>query len=164
MRGRMQMWELMNGSTKDLQKLLQLRDNCAFYCDVLDHYAPAVVGKRWNDDANMKAFCTTTDTKAFGRHVLLVSDEAFIILVLVNASPRWMAEIICAENMVRYRVRHATVGQQQLLLLTQCPCFSGTCKRYVVCRRRSKHAGRSVWTTCCVPAWFGTVSHLLRSW
>ena len=31
-------------------------------------------------------------------HVLSMSDEAFIIFVLVNASPRWMAEIGCTEK------------------------------------------------------------------
>ena len=101
-RGRTQMWQHMDGSVRDIRKLLQLRDNCGFYCGILDHYAPAVVGsKKWNNDTNMKAFCTTTDIKAFGRHVLSVSDEAFIILVLVNSSPRWMAEIIRTETMVR---------------------------------------------------------------
>ena len=83
------MWEHMNDSVKDVRILLQLRNNCGFYCEILDHYAPAVVGsKKWNNDTNMKAFCTTTDIKVFGRHALSVSDEAFIIFVLVNASPR----------------------------------------------------------------------------
>lgn len=95
------MYNLMNGSPNDQRKLLQMRANCAFYCEVLDHYAPAVVGvTKWNNDTNMQMFCTTHDTKAFAKHVLTVSDEAFIILVLINASPRWMAEIIRAESKV----------------------------------------------------------------
>ena len=97
------MYHLMDGSRKNLERLLNMRENCAFYCELLDHYAPAVVGMQtWNNDDNMRAFCTTNDTKAFAKHVLSVSDEAFIILVLVNASPRWMAEIIRSEKKVCY--------------------------------------------------------------
>ena len=91
------MYHLMDGSQNALERLLKMRENCAFYCELLDHYAPAVV-TTWNCDENMKAFCTTNDTRAFAKHVLSVSDEAFIILVLVNSSPRWMAEIIRAEK------------------------------------------------------------------
>jgi hypothetical protein len=80
------MWQLMN---------------CAFYCEILDYYAPAVVGNtKWNNDTNMEMFCTTYDTKAFAKHVLTVSNEALIILVLINAAPRWMAEIIRDTNKV----------------------------------------------------------------
>lgn len=94
----------MNGGPKDLQRLLQMRQNCAFYCEILDHYAPAVVGlQTWNNDSTMHSYCTTNDQKMFAKHVLSVSDEAFIILVLVNSSPRWMAEIIRAENQVCHR-------------------------------------------------------------
>jgi hypothetical protein len=94
------MYHLMDGSQNALERLLKMRENCAFYCELLDHYAPAVV-TTWNCDENMKAFCTTNDTRTFAKHVLSVSDEAFIILVLVNSSPRWMAEIIRAEKQVR---------------------------------------------------------------
>jgi hypothetical protein len=95
------MWQLMDGSPRDQQKLLQMRANCALYCAVLDHFAPAVVGgTKWNNDTNMHSFCTTSDTKAFAKHVLTVSDEAFIILVLINATPRWMAEVLRAEKKV----------------------------------------------------------------
>ena len=103
-RGDHPMYHLMNGGPKDLQRLLQMRQNCAFYCEILDHYAPAVVGlQTWNNDNTMHSYCTTNDPKMFAKHVLSVSDEAFIILVLVNSSPRWMAEIIRAENQVCHR-------------------------------------------------------------
>jgi hypothetical protein len=93
------MWQLMDGSPKAQQTLLQMRANCAFYCEVLDHYAPAVVGvAKWNNVTNMQLFCTTYDTRAFAKPVLTGSDEAFIILVLINATPPWMAEIICRKQ------------------------------------------------------------------
>ena len=106
------MWQLMDGSPLPQQKeLLKMRaSNCAFYCAILDYYAPAVVlgNAKWNNDTNMEMFCTTPyGTKAFAKHVLTVSDEAFIILVLINASPRWIAEIIRHTNKVCGRLRYA---------------------------------------------------------
>ena len=57
-------------------------------------YAPCIVSYRtWNDDANMNRYCCTTDLKLFNAHVLSVSDEAFLLLVLINGGARWMAEI-----------------------------------------------------------------------
>ena len=98
----------MDDSQLAQQKLLKMRANCAFYCEILDYYAPAVVGNaKWNNDTNVEMFCTTYNTKAFAKHVLTVSNEAFIILVLINAAPRWMAEIIRDTNMVCGRLQYA---------------------------------------------------------
>ncbi len=84
----------MNGSDKDIARLLQMRKKCVFYCSILDLYAPAVVSVRgWNNNANMAVYCASNDYRAFGRHVLSISDEVFILLVLVNASARWMADV-----------------------------------------------------------------------
>jgi hypothetical protein len=95
------MYQLMDGSQQALQRMLEMRDNCLFYSEFIDYYAPAVVGSQvWNDDANMRAYCTTDDIRTFGKKVLTVSDEAFILLVMVNAAPRWMAEIIRDERKV----------------------------------------------------------------
>ena len=91
----------MNGSDKDIARLLQMRDNCAFYCAILDLYAPPVVSVRgWNNDTNMATYCASNDYRVFGRHVLSISDEAFILLVLVNASARWMADVHSKQQMV----------------------------------------------------------------
>lgn len=66
----------MDGSPLAQQKLLKMRANCAFYCEILDYYAPAVVGNaKWNNDTNMEMFCTTYDTKAFAKHVLTYEAE-----------------------------------------------------------------------------------------
>jgi hypothetical protein len=100
--GEIPMYELMNGSPQELQRMLEMRDNCLFYSEFIDYYAPAVVGSQvWNDDANMKAHCSTNDIRTFGKKVLTVSDEAFILLVMVNAAPRWMAEIVRDDCKVR---------------------------------------------------------------
>jgi hypothetical protein len=87
------------------QMQLQLGDDCD--CKILDHYASAVmVVQTWNNDNNMHSFCiVTTDTETFAKHVFLsmtMSDEAFIMLVSVNSTPWWMAEIIGAETTVRF--------------------------------------------------------------
>jgi hypothetical protein len=41
----------------------------------------------------MNHYCCTTDPKLFNANVLLVSDEAFLLLVLINGGARWMSEI-----------------------------------------------------------------------
>ena len=92
----------MNGSVSHIQKMLAMRNNILFYSEFIDYYAPAVVGNlTWNNDAKMSAYCCTTDLRTFAKHVLSVSDEAFIILVLVNAAPRWMTEIVREQGTVR---------------------------------------------------------------
>jgi hypothetical protein len=84
----------MDGTVAAVDRLMLLRDHCRSYCEVLDHYGPAVLGNQtWNDDRNMSVFCDTNDVKAFGKHIMSVSDEAFIVLVLVNSSARWKAEV-----------------------------------------------------------------------
>ena len=71
-----------------------MRADICHYCAILDMYAPCIVSYRtWNDDANMNRYCCTTDLKLFNAHVLSVSDEAFLLLVLINGGARWMAEI-----------------------------------------------------------------------
>ena len=98
---------LMNGSDEHVRKMLGMRNDILFYSEFLDHYAPAVVGNlTWNDDAKMNAHCCTTDLRTFAKHILSVSDEAFIILVLVNAARRWMYEISRDKSMVRTRRKH----------------------------------------------------------
>ena len=98
------MFHLMSGSDEHVRKMLGMRNDIMFYSEFLDYYAPAVVGNlTWNDDAKMRAHCCTTDVRTFAKHILSVSDEAFIILVLVNAASRWMYEIIREERVVRTR-------------------------------------------------------------
>jgi hypothetical protein len=117
------MYTIMNGSPKDLERLLQLRENCAFYCEILDHYAPAIVQlKTWNNDDNMAAHCGTTDMKAFEQHVLSISDEAFILLVLINSAERWMADVMRTSKMVSI----TTTSEQGATL--SLPLYSTVCR------------------------------------
>ena len=88
------MYSVMNGAQTDIDKLLMIRKNCGFNSKILDMYAPAIVSaKVWNNEANMKAYCGTDDPKEFGKHVLTLSDEAFLLLVLINYSAHWYSEI-----------------------------------------------------------------------
>ena len=88
------MYSVMNGAQTDIDKLLMMRKNCGFNSEILDMYAPAIVSaKVWNNEANIKAYCGTDDPKEFGKHVLTLSDEAFLLLVLINYSAHWYSEI-----------------------------------------------------------------------
>ncbi len=83
------MYSVMNGAQTDIDKLLMMHKNSGFYSEILDMYAPAIVSaKVWN-----KAYCGTDDPKEFGKHVLTVSDEAFLLLVLINYSAYWYSKI-----------------------------------------------------------------------
>lgn len=71
-----------------------MRKNICFYAQILDQFAPCLVlAKNWNNDMKMNLYCCTTDQKLWQQHVLSVSDEAFLVLVLLNYSKRWYAEI-----------------------------------------------------------------------
>jgi hypothetical protein len=49
-------------------------------------YAPTIVSaKVWSNKANMKAYCGTDDPKELG-NILIMSDEAFLLIVLINNS------------------------------------------------------------------------------
>ena len=112
------MCQLMSGSDEHVRKMLGMRNDILFYSEFLDYYAPAVVGNlTWNDEAKMSAHCCTTDLRTFAKHILSVSDEAFIILVLVNAAPRWLFEIFREKRVVRTRRRHMV---SNLIVFTNC--------------------------------------------
>ena len=113
------MCNLMNGSDEHVKKMLGMRNDILFYSEFLDYYAPAVVGNlTWNDDAKMSAHCCTTDLRTFAKNILSVSDEAFIILVLVNAAPRWMYEIVREDRLVRtHCVMFVYARTSQVLIL-----------------------------------------------
>ncbi len=70
--------------------LLELRENLVHYVHLIDTYAPSVVSSRaWNNESNMREYCRTDDDVVFERHVLSISDEAFLLVVLINYAPRW---------------------------------------------------------------------------
>jgi hypothetical protein len=59
---------------------------------LIDTYAPSVVSNRaWNNESNMRDDCRSDDV-VFERHVLSISDEAFLLVVLINYASRWHVE------------------------------------------------------------------------
>ena len=77
----------------DIDALLKLRSNILHYVRVVDSYAPCIVGSStWNSDSNMEQFCGDNNDN-FQTYVLSVSDEAFMLLVLINYGPTWCSEI-----------------------------------------------------------------------
>ena len=91
---------MFSGCDGEIEYLLRMRQNICHYAEVLDTYGPCVVrSTRWNNDSNMELYCTTTDRKAWSENIMTISDEAFILLCLVNYSRRWYHECI-KENKV----------------------------------------------------------------
>ena len=93
-------------SPKFNRQLLQMRDNLCHYARIIDTYAPCVVGvSRWNNNVNMDAYCATSDRKLWNDKILVsISDEAFILVCLINYGKRWYAQDIKAERKVRNNV------------------------------------------------------------
>lgn len=80
--------------TFNVPYLLELRENMVHYVHLIDTYAPCVVSSRaWNNESNMRDYCRTDDV-VFERHVLSISDEAFLLVVLLNYAPRWHVEYV----------------------------------------------------------------------
>ena len=62
-----------------------MRDNICYYAQIIDTYAPCIVGSsRCSNIVNMEAHCATTDRKVWSKNILSISDEAFILLCLIN--------------------------------------------------------------------------------
>ena len=79
-----------------------MRDNICNYAQTINTYAPSIVGSsRWNSIVNMENHCGTTDRKVWSKKILSISDEAFILLCLINYGKRWFGELVKAEKMVR---------------------------------------------------------------
>ena len=84
----------------DIDALLKLRSNILHYVRVVDSYAPCIVGSStWNSDLNMEQFCGDNNDN-FQTYVLSVSDEAFMLLVLINYGPTWLSEILIEHQKV----------------------------------------------------------------
>ena len=95
----------MTGSDADIEYMLQMRQNQVHYISLMDVFAPCIVSNCvWNDDALMAAYCGDNQQN-FQDHVLTISDEAFLLLVLVNYAARWSAEVQLERKMVSQRQR-----------------------------------------------------------
>ena len=93
---------LYSGCKDETSYLLMMRDNiCYYYAQIIDTYAPCIVGSsKWNNIINMENHCATTDRKVWSKKILSISDEAFILLCLINYGKRWFAELVKTEKMV----------------------------------------------------------------
>jgi hypothetical protein len=78
--------------TFNVPYMVELRENMVHYVHLIDTYAPSVVSSRaMNNASDMRDYCRTDDV-VFERHVLSISDEAFLLVVLINYAPRWHVE------------------------------------------------------------------------
>ena len=92
---------LYSGSEEETSYLLKMRDNICYYAQIIDTYAPCIVGSsKWNNIFNMENHCATTDRKVWSKKILSISDEAFILLCLINYGKRWFVELVKTEKMV----------------------------------------------------------------
>ena len=81
--------------------MLQMRQNQVHYISLIDVFAPCIVTSSvWNDNALM-AKCCGDNEQNFQEHVLTISDETFLFLVLLNYAARWSAEVHLETKMVR---------------------------------------------------------------
>jgi hypothetical protein len=93
---------LYSGCDDEAPYLLKMRDNISCYAQIIDTYAPCSVGSsRWKNIVNMETQCATTDRKVWIKKILSISDEAFILVCLINYGKRWFAELEIAKKMVR---------------------------------------------------------------
>lgn len=73
--------------------LLAMRANLVNYVNLIDIYAPCIVStSAWNDETNMRRYCGASDD-LFHHHILSKSDEAFMLLVLINYTGYWLSEM-----------------------------------------------------------------------
>jgi hypothetical protein len=101
MLGRIENFKISAGSEADTDYMLMLRSNMVHYVNLIDTYAPCIVSSdAWNNTARMKNYCGDS-MQLFQNHVLSVSDEAFLLLVLINYTATWKAEIDIEMNQVR---------------------------------------------------------------
>jgi hypothetical protein len=93
---------LYSGCEEETAYLLEMRKNICHYAQIIDAYAPCIItSARWNNDVYMEAYCTTTDRRVWNKKILSISDEAFILLCLINYGKRWFAEVLKAKKKVR---------------------------------------------------------------
>ena len=101
MRGKIPHFKLNNGKDADMEYMLDMRCNLVHYVHLIDIYAPCIVGhSNWNDMANMTRYCRDS-ASLFNDFVFSISDEAFVLLVLLNYTETWMSELALEQSKVR---------------------------------------------------------------
>jgi hypothetical protein len=95
--------------------MLQMRQNQVHYIALMDVFAPCIVSSSvWNNDALMSKYCDDNQDN-FQEYILTVSDEAFMLLVLVNYAARWAAELQMESKMVSRCCCLPTVTRDNML-------------------------------------------------
>ena len=84
--------------------MLAMRDNLLHYVHLIDIYAPCIVGRsKWNNKTNMTNSCCAGNGE-FNEYVFLLSDEAFLLLVLLNYTATWLSELSVEKSKIRLNV------------------------------------------------------------
>ena len=87
-------YNLKDGDNYEMNKLKCMRENICHYANIIDDFAPCIVlSKVWNDDVKMNLYCNISDTKLWANKILSISDEVVLVLVLINYTERWIAEM-----------------------------------------------------------------------
>ena len=90
-----------------------MRQNQVHYIALMDVFAPCIVSSSvWNNDALMAKYCGDNQDN-LQEYVLTISDEAFMLLVLVNYAARWAAELQMENTMVSHFLLLATCCSSQ---------------------------------------------------
>ena len=91
--GKIPNFHINSGKEADIEYMLDMRANLVHYVHLIDVYAPCIVGRtNWNSKANMTRHCGD-NAQSFNDFVLSFSDEAFLLLVLLNYTETWMFEL-----------------------------------------------------------------------
>ena len=98
--GKINGYQKFTGSDADIAYMLQMRQNQVHYISLIDVFAPCIVSSSvWNEDALMAKYCGSNEQN-FQEHVLTISDETILFLVLLNEAARWSAEVHLETNMI----------------------------------------------------------------
>ena len=91
--GKIPNFHIHDGTDEDMEYMLGLRENLVQYVNLIDIYVPCIVGRtNWHKNANMNNHCGESSA-LFNDFVFSVSDEAFLLLVLLNYTATWMSEL-----------------------------------------------------------------------
>ena len=98
--GKIAHFKINKGSAADMEYMLDMRDNLVHYVHLIDIYAPCIVGHSiWNNKTNMTRYCRDSGG-VFNDFVFSQSDEAFLLLVLLNYTETWMSELTHEQSKV----------------------------------------------------------------
>jgi hypothetical protein len=92
--------QYLGGTNAHFTYLMGLRNNSTHYLQLVDVFAPCLVGKfLWNNDTAMARMCSSLHQHEFD-NLFSVSDEAFVLLLIDNYAARWVAEATLQTQLV----------------------------------------------------------------